>query len=827
MPGASASKNIYGTASSYPYVLKVSFKETATSVANNTSVISISGSLYGQYVSWSSNYNSYLDIYWHDNRTNKNILVATSDAFTGNAMGQTRSVSKSITVTHNADGKLSGFAAIQFRAGSTSGGWSPPSTWLQTASTALTSIARASSISSLQGSVLGSAVIVGISRASSSFTHEVEYSYAESGWISVSTSAATSASFTPPVSLASQVPNATTGSLTVRVITMNGSTQVGSAVTKSINLSIPTSIVPTIGSATAARVDNGVPSDWGVYVVGFSQVEITFSASGASGSTIESNSISGPGIIANSNSATSSTFTVAGTKTYTCKTTDSRGRSATKSVSVIVVDYSNPSISVSAIRCNSDGTASANGTYLKVTCNYSIASVSGKNSVASRSVTCNGVSNTTFSSGAAFVLAAKCSIGSKYTLTATIKDALGKTATATIEIQTAERVMNVKANKKGIAFGKFAERDGYLEVAYKMLLENTFCMLTSGRIRQPLFMVSGSANGDGVVLGNSGGVVVLSSGKAYNSYINNVGAIDVTKKSAYVLCDDDLRIITGLQDPANRKSVYVYSNGVVEIPSTLHAASHVISNGGYLYSRANGKEIKIGSENASYCHYITTASTHWFNTQVYIAGALQVEGKLAAGTILHPTGAEWIGFYSSNANAYTNTKRKTYIGPNGTTNFYIQNEAGGSCIVNKAWSVGSDKRLKKDIKDIADVYVDIWKELNPKTFKWNDINYGTDKNEFGLIAQDVIAAFEKHNLDYRDYSLITQFKIGTPDNEDEVKENSDITKDITEYFSLSYDHYFMMTAQVVKKQQEEIDTLKQEVSELKELVKQLLGKEVS
>ena len=111
--------------------------------------------------------------------------------------------------------------------------------------------------------------------------------------------------------------------------------------------------------------------------------------------------------------------------------------------------------------------------------------------------------------------------------------------------------------------------------------------------------------------------------------------------------------------------------------------------------------------------------------------------------------------------------------------------------------------------------------------KWNDINYGTDKNEFGLIAQDVIAAFEKHNLDYRDYSLITQFKIGTPDNEDEVKENSDITKDITEYFSLSYDHYFMMTAQVVKKQQEEIDTLKQEVSELKELVKQLLGKEVS
>ena len=797
MPGASASKNIYGTASSYPYVLKVSFKETATSVANNTSVISISGSLYGQYVSWSSNYNSYLDIYWHDNRTNKNILVATSDAFTGNAMGQTRSVSKSITVTHNADGKLSGFAAIQFRAGSTSGGWSPPSTWLQTASTALTSIARASSISSLQGSVLGSAVIVGISRASSSFTHEVEYSYAESGWISVSTSAATSASFTPPVSLASQVPNATTGSLTVRVITMNGSTQVGSAVTKSINLSIPTSIVPTIGSATAARVDNGVPSDWGVYVVGFSQVEITFSASGASGSTIESNSISGPGIIANSNSATSSTFTVAGTKTYTCKTTDSRGRSATKSVSVIVVDYSNPSISVSAIRCNSDGTASANGTYLKVTCNYSIASVSGKNSVASRSVTCNGVSNTTFSSGAAFVLAANCSIGSKYTLTATIKDALGKTATATIEIQTAERTLNVKANKKGMGIGKFAGADGSLELGW-----------------------------------------LLDAQKGIKTNLLNgftIGSTDVTDAG---ICDnipvvrgDGTMEIGGYLDfhTKGSNSDYTVRLTAENIPGGLTCSGvfktkSYIMSGTYLYANANGKQVKIGSENASYCHYITTAATHWFNKPMQIAGGLRVEQKLAAGTILLPFDSEWLGFYSTNANANSNTSRKTWIGTNKTNHFYVQNESGGSCIVNKAWSIGSDRRLKKDIENIPEIYIDIWRELNPKLFKWNDVNFGTGKNEFGLIAQDVIAAFEKHGLNYREYSLITPFTIGTSD---ETNEENGSKKELTEYFSLSYDHYFMMTAQVVKKQQEEIDTLKQEVSELKELVKQSLGKEVS
>lgn len=797
MPGASASKNIYGTASSYPYVLKVSFKETATSVANNTSVISISGSLYGQYVSWSSNYNSYLDIYWHDNRTNKNILVATSDAFTGNAMGQTRSVSKSITVTHNADGKLSGYAAIQFRAGSTSGGWSPPSTWLQTSSVALTTIARASSISSLSGSALGSAVSVSISRASSSFTHKVEYSFAGSGWTSVSTAAATSASFTPPVSLSSRVPNATSGSLTVRVTTMNGSTQIGSVVSKSITLNVPSSIVPTISSATATRVDNGVPSSWGVYVKGFSKVTVAYSAAGSNGSTIKSNSINGPGLSVSATSGTSSVLTTAGTNTYKCSVIDSRGRTASKNVSVTVVDYQNPSISVSAIRCNSDGTASANGTYLKVTCDYSIASVSGKNSVSSRSVTCNNVSNTSFSSGAAFVLAANCSIGSKYTLTSTIKDALGKTATATIEIQTAERTLNVKANKKGMGIGKFAGADGSLELGW-----------------------------------------LLDAQKGIKTNLLNgftIGSTDVTDAG---ICDnipvvrgDGAMEIGGYLDfhTKGSNSDYTVRLTAENIPGGLTCSGvfktkSYIMSGTYLYANANGKQVKIGSENASYCHYITTASTHWFNTQVYIAGALQVEGKLAAGTILHPTGAEWIGFYSSNANAYTNTKRKTYIGPNGTTNFYIQNEAGGSCIVNKAWSVGSDKRLKKDIKDIADVYVDIWKELNPKTFKWNDINYGTDKNEFGLIAQDVIAAFEKHGLNYREYSLITPFIIGTPD---EINEENGSAKELTEYFSLSYDHYFMMTAQVVKKQQEEIDTLKQEVSELKELVKQSLGKEVS
>ncbi len=475
MPSASKSKKIYCSnyPSSYPYTIYVSFSESSTSVANNTSTISISGYMIGDDIGWSSNYNSYLKLYWHDNNTGKDKLVATSSGFKSLSMNTKKSISGSITVTHKSDGSLSGYAKLTYTAGSTSGGYAPSSASVQTANTALTTIPRASSISSLSGTYLGSAVTVGISRASSSFTHKVEYSFAGSTYTTAASSAATSASFTPPLSLATNIPNATSGTLTVRVTTYSGSTQIGSAVTKSITLSLPSSVVPTMGTPTATRVDNGVPSSFGVYVKGFSKATISIvSPAGIYGSTIKAYSITGGGLSSSASSATTGVLNSAGTYTFTCTITDSRGRSVSKTVSITVIDYSSPSISVSAKRCTSDGTESGSGTYLKVTCNYSIASVSGKNSVSSRSVSCNGASNTSFSSGTSFVLAANCSANTSYTLTASLTDALGKSASASVDIPTDTRIMNVKANKKGVAFGKYAEDDNTVEFGWDLKLKS-------------------------------------------------------------------------------------------------------------------------------------------------------------------------------------------------------------------------------------------------------------------------------------------------------------------------------------------------------------------
>ena len=72
----------------------------------------------------------------------------------------------------------------------------------------LTTIPRASSVSATAVN-LGSATTVSISRASSSFTHTLTYSFGSAtGTIATKTSS-TSVSWTPPLSLANQIPSAT------------------------------------------------------------------------------------------------------------------------------------------------------------------------------------------------------------------------------------------------------------------------------------------------------------------------------------------------------------------------------------------------------------------------------------------------------------------------------------------------------------------------------------------------------------------------------------------------------------------------------------------
>lgn len=66
----------------------------------------------------------------------------------------------------------------------------------------------------------------------------------------------------------------------------------------------------------------------------------------------------------------------------------------------------------------------------------------------------------------------------------------------------------------------------------------------------------------------------------------------------------------------------------------------------------------------------------------------------------------------------------------------------------------SDRRLKEDIKKIDDDVINAIGEVELKQFKLKR-NNPNHQISFGVIAQELISAFEKYNLDIEDYSLVS------------------------------------------------------------------------
>lgn len=131
----------------------------------------------------------------------------------------------------------------------------------------------------------------------------------------------------------------------------------------------------------------------------------------------------------------------------------------------------------------------------------------------------------------------------------------------------------------------------------------------------------------------------------------------------------------------------------------------------------------------------------------------------------------------------------------------ISNTAGGTIGGNKAWTNSSDSRLKEDIRDIPAVFCAIWAELQPKMFRWNELNNGDNTLHFGLIAQDVIEVFSKYGLDYRNYGFVATIPV-----------------EGVEYFAITYEYYNILTAKVLKNTLEEVNNLKNELAQIKAMI---------
>ena len=352
----------------------------------------------------------------------------------------------------------------------------------------LESIPRATKPTLSASSVaLGSAVTINISPAVSAWTHNIYYRIGTGDWVRFATGVKSNYSWTVPLGIASSYPTATKGTITIGLNTYNGSTQIGGTQTVNLNITIPASVAPSVSAVTVSEAASGL-SNFG-FVQTKSKLKIVASASGAYSSSIRSYVYN---IGSQSYSGLENTYTMgevvrdSGTVVVTVTVTDSRGRTASKTVSITVLAYSPPQIThFECSRCgDANGSANANGQYLKVTFGYSVSPLNNKNKASyllKYSVYDDGkwgglISGTQYTYSGTYISAtAILNTASTYQVGLVVTDSFG-TASFYKEIGTAVRLLSYIVKRFAIAIGKIPEIDNIFDVALETIFRKKVTM---------------------------------------------------------------------------------------------------------------------------------------------------------------------------------------------------------------------------------------------------------------------------------------------------------------------------------------------------------------
>lgn len=226
---------------------------------------------------------------------------------------------------------------------------------------------------------IGSNVVINLPAFDSSFYHTIAYSWGPLTG-TIGTNLKTSKTWGIPINFCEGVPNGTQGTLFVTVETfMSDGTSLGK-VTRSTPCNVPASVVPTISDIALTDTGGKVPSGWGVFVRNKSTLHVNVNATGVYYSRIAAYSIKALGVAISTNDADVGSVTDVGTLNIEVTVTDTRGRTATKTASVDVVDYSEPEItSFSVERANNLAEPVDNGTFAKIPLKASVSPVGNKN----------------------------------------------------------------------------------------------------------------------------------------------------------------------------------------------------------------------------------------------------------------------------------------------------------------------------------------------------------------------------------------------------------------------------------------------------------------
>ena len=521
MTGGTAKLVSQGTPPGWPgpISLYVYYKEKSQSIENNKTVLSL-----GMYIdmparhyigSWGDFYGSYIGT-----ATSGDNCKTFDGKLYSNTYGPYWLVEdQEITVTHDDDGEKT--VTIYWKWGVNSG-WSgvmniPSGSF----NVQLTTIPRASGITSAANVTLGKNCSIKWKPHSASFRYKLKFSLGDwshtTGAIHPNTTADyTYTGYEIPVSVAKQIPSAKTGTMTVKLYTYSDSDatkQVGDTASDTFTVTVPT-LKPDVTMQLTPVSD--LPAAFaGLYIQGKSQVKATLTAAGQYGTEIKSYSMKVDGKTYDAGDQyTSGYLTNAGSITVKGYATDNRGYTGETEENITVIAYSKPQIrpasgesEVLAVRCDRDGIPSDSGTYLKIKAKRSYSPVKSgsvqKNfckiryrykvdggSWSAWATILEGSSLNSDEAETGALLGGTLSAKSSYIVQVGVIDDLGGSNATTIPVPTDKVYWHRDGRRRSLTFGGYVEDDNTFAIAEDITFE------TKG----PL-MARGGGNVDILILG--------------------------------------------------------------------------------------------------------------------------------------------------------------------------------------------------------------------------------------------------------------------------------------------------------------------------------------
>jgi hypothetical protein len=452
---------IIGSTSSSLWSFKLEVVENSTSVANNSSKVTVTAyigrpsSAGGSYL-YGANITCPVSV---TGAGSKNITYRNANQV-NIAGGGWLSLGSVVfdNVPHDANGSKTVTVSATFTSDIA------PASGSASGSVKLTDIPRASTFTIDKTTIYANgkdAITVTINTKNTAYRHTVTVAFGSSFNQTFNVAAGvTKQAFTVPYEWLNGIPNQeSSNSTNVILTTYNGSTLVGTAsLPKGFTIVCPDDVAPVISGVTLTG--NNLRET--VYVQGKSSATIKTVAGGAYGAKIISVSCMVDGVQYTGSEFTTAAFKSAGVYNLTVVVTDSRGKTASKSVSAFTVyEYKLPYITSFTAERQADGTT------VIATLVGGVSPLNGSNGM-SYAVTLNGetlnlpINEYTVNGSVTFT---GVDPDSTFVATARVADYYTDTKMP-IVVSTEAVTMDFHHSGKGIAIGKVAEREGLLDVAW-------------------------------------------------------------------------------------------------------------------------------------------------------------------------------------------------------------------------------------------------------------------------------------------------------------------------------------------------------------------------